>query len=147
MSVNEAVRPIVDMRNVLQRSRVAFGNRLDAIMREQDNAGEEVVELYQRWHERFLTLEEDADKDIANMVKDMPIVQRMIGIKGIGPMLSAKLVSMIDIERADTVSALWRYCGLSVINGQRERPVKGERLHYNARLKTLCYWTAESFIK
>ena len=81
------------------------------------------------------------------MVKHMPIVQRVTKVKGIGPMLAAKLVSMIDIERADTVSSLWRYGGWAVIDGQRERPTAGEKLHYNSRLKTTCYLIGVSFLK
>lgn len=54
---------------------------------------------------------------------------------------------MIDIHRCDTVSALWRYTGYGVVEGQRERPTKGERLHYNARLKTTLYLVATSFMR
>jgi len=112
---NDIVRPIVDLRDrALQKNRIAFGNRLVAIDDGRDTADPEARELFQRWHERFLELEEAADKDIAKLVKDMPIVKRMTKVKGIGPMLAAKLVSMIDIERADTVSALWKYSGFGL---------------------------------
>jgi hypothetical protein len=49
------------------------------------------------------------------------------------------VVGYIDITRCDTVSSLWRYAGWGVVDGKRERPVKGEKLHYNARLKTMCW--------
>jgi hypothetical protein len=65
----------------------------------------------------------------------------------VGDILAAKVISMIDIQRADTVSALWRYAGYGVVNGEREKPTKGEALHYNKRLKTTCYLIGSSFLR
>lgn len=145
---NSTLRALVDLRDrTLQKSRIAFSNRASAIERGADMADEATKELVAKWHERFDELESEADKDIARLVKDMPIVQQMTCVKGIGPLLAAKLVSMIDIERADTVSALWRYCGYAVMDGQRERPKAGEKLHYNIRLKTTLYLIGSSFVK
>jgi len=44
----------------------------------------------------------------------MTIIEAMCAIPGIKYILAAKLVSQIDITRADTVSALWRFCGMGV---------------------------------
>ena len=140
------VRALVDLRDrTLQKSRVAFSNRISAVDSGADKSGSK--ELFERWRTRFDELEKEADKDIAEMVKDIPIVQELTELKGIGPLLAAKLVSMIDIQKADTVSALWRFAGYAVIDGQREKPVKGERLHYNIRLKTTCYLVGVSFLR
>lgn len=57
------------------------------------------------------------------------------------------LIALIDITQADTVSALWRYAGMAVIDGERERMRKGEKLHYNIRLKTTMYLIGTSFLK
>ena len=62
-------------------------------------------------------------------------------------MTAAKIISMIDIERAPHVSSLWRYAGYAVFDGEREKPTKGEKLHYNKRLKTACYLLGGSFLK
>jgi hypothetical protein len=143
--MNNELRALVDLRDrTLQKSRIAFGNRVSAIDRGADDGNNELVA---RWQERFDALEKEADADIYAMVKDIPIVNDLDALKGIGPLLAAKLVSMIDIERADTVSALWRYAGYAVIDGARERPMKGEKLHYNARLKSTCYLIGTSFLK
>jgi hypothetical protein len=140
------LRALVDLRNMLQLNRIAFGNRLSAIERGTDS-GAASKSIIERWVERFQKLEDEADGDIADLVDDIPIVDEMIKVKGIGKLLAAKLISMIDIEKADTVSALWRYCGYAVIDGERERPTKGEKLHYNARLKTTCYLVGTSFLR
>jgi len=146
--MDTALRTLVDLRDrTLQKSRIAFSNRVSASERGADVADDVTKELFDKWHSRFDDLETEADKDIAKLVKDIPIVQYMTAVKGIGPLLAAKIVSMVDIERADTVSALWRYCGYGVINGEREKPTKGEKLHYNIRLKTTLYLVGGSFLK
>lgn len=146
--MNPTLRALVDLRDrTLQKSRIAFSNRVQALESGADNGHIATLELMQRWMDRFQELEKEADKDIAMLGKDLPIIQHMIEVKGVGPLLAAKVVSMIDIERASTVSALWRYCGYAVINGEREKLVKGEKSHYNTRLKTTCYLVATSFLK
>ena len=132
MSTNSNLRALVDLRDrTLQKSRVAFGLRVGAVERGADTMNEAGLEIIQRWNDRFNALEEEADKDIENMVKEIPIVEHMTDVKGIGKMLAAKVVSMIDIERADTVSALWRYAGYGLgdywqdANGNIVSPVSG----------------------
>jgi hypothetical protein len=64
---------------------------------------------------------------------------------GIGPIIAAGLAAHIDVTRARTVSALWRFAGQ---DPTADKKVKGQKLQYNARLKTLCsYKLAESFVK
>jgi hypothetical protein len=63
---------------------------------------------------------------------------------GIGPVLAAGLAAHIDVTRADSVSAVWKFAGLAP---GYDRKVKGTKLPYNARLKTLCWKLGESFCK
>ncbi len=143
--MDNELRTLVDLRDrTLQKARIAFSNRVSAIERGVDDGNKELVK---RWQQRFQELETACDQDIAILTKDTLIIQDMRQLKGIGNLLAAKLVSLIDINRADTVSALWRYCGYACIDGQRERPTKGEKLHYNTRAKTTCYLIATSFMR
>jgi hypothetical protein len=145
---NEAIRALVDLRDrTLQKSRIAFGNRVAALERGADEADPATQKIMAKWHERFEELEKEADKDIAALVGDVAIVKELTALRGVGNLLAAKIVAMIDIERADTVSALWRYAGYGVVEGARERPTKGEKLHYNIRLKTTLYLVATSFLR
>lgn len=148
MSNNSLLRALVDLRsNQVQKTRIAFSNRVSAIERGDDIASDKQREIVNRWKMRFLEMEKELDDDVADLVKDEPIFDELVCLKGIGPMLSAKIISMVDIERAPTVSSLWRYGGYGVIDGQRERPIKGQRLHYNIRLKSALYLVASSFLK
>ena len=142
------LRALVDLRDrTLQKSRIAFSNRLSAIERGDDTVSNGTVRLLERWHERFDDLESELDNDIKDMVKGNDLIECMTEVKGVAEILAAQVISMIDIERADTVSALWRYAGYGVVNGEREKPIKGEVLHYNKRLKTSCYKVGSSFLK
>ena len=143
------LRALVDLRDrQVQKARIQFGNRLSAIEREADDdsdSGQRVV--LERYLERFADLEDGLDKDIAEQVKGHPMYEQLSALKGIGPILSTKLLSMIDIELAPTVSSLWRFAGFGVVDGQREKRTKGEKAHYNGRLKTTCYLAGTSFLR
>jgi hypothetical protein len=142
------LRALVDLRDrQIQKARIQFGNRVSALERGADNGHAAQLIIAERWMERFKELEKELDRDIAGQVKDHPMFDYLTALKGVGPLLAAKLLSMIDIERADTISALWRYAGYAVIDGEREKPVRGEKLHYNSRLKTTCYLVATSFLR
>lgn len=145
---DSVLRALVDLRDrQIQKGRIQFQLRLDAIQRGADQSNGQQIEIVTRWMDHFAALESELDQDIAVAVATEPVYNDLVALKGIGPLLSAKLIAMIDIQRANTVSALWRYAGYAVINGKRERPVKGEKLHYNKRLKTTLYLVASSFLR
>lgn len=63
---------------------------------------------------------------------------------GIGPIIAAGLAAHIDVNKADTVSSLWKFAGLAP---GFDRKTKGTKLPYNSRLKVLCWKLGESFVK
>jgi hypothetical protein len=63
---------------------------------------------------------------------------------GIGPVIASGLAAHIDIEKAQSISAVWKFSGLAPGS---DRKIKGTKLAYNARLKTLCWKLGESFVK
>lgn len=143
------IRALVDLRDrTLQKSRIAFSNRLSAIEAGRDETDTKTHEMLSRWMERFDELEKIATHDIELASKGIDIIEHLTDLKGISYTLAAKVVSMIDIQRADTVSSLWKYAGYGVNgDGKRDKPVKGEKLVYNKRLKTACYLVGSSFLK
>lgn len=145
-SISVLARALVDLRDrIIQKARIQFSNRLSAIDRGTDNPT--YRHYIEQWMTKFQLLEDELDSSIKDLADDFPIVEYMCRVKGVGKTLALKTVVMIDIHRADTISALWRYAGYAVINGEREKPVKGEKLHYNIRLKTTCYLIGSSFLR
>ena len=148
MTQDTVLRALVDTRDrQIQKGRLQFGNRLDAITRGDDESSPAQTAIVRRWHKHFLDMEEELDKDIAAEVKQYGIYEYVTAVKGIGPMLAAKLIAMIDINRGQHVSSLWKYAGLAVVDGKSERPVKGQKLGYNKRVRTTCFLIASSFLK
>jgi hypothetical protein len=63
---------------------------------------------------------------------------------GIGPIIAAGLAAHIDVSKAETISAIWRFAGLAP---GFDRKTKGQTLPYNAHLKVLTWKAGESFCK
>lgn len=147
-NINDSpLRALVDTRQNIQKDRIRFGNRLSAIENGTDIVGQSTINILEEWNTRFAELEKEADDNIREVSKDYPIIDELVKIKGIGQLLAAKLVSPIDIHKADTISSLWRYCGYGTKEGVAEHMKKGEKIHYNTHLKTVCYLVGLSFIK
>ena len=62
---------------------------------------------------------------------------------GIGPVIAAGLLAHINIEKATTAGAIWRFAGLDPTTEWK----KGKKRPWNASLKALCWKAGESFVK
>lgn len=73
----------------------------------------------------------------------------VISIRGLkaGPLAAQLLAQIDDISRAPTASALIRFAGWAVIDGVAERNQKGEKSHFNRKLKGVCWNIADQFIR
>ena len=72
-----------------------------------------------------------------------PVGEWTRSILGIGPVLAAGLTAHIDIRKARTAGAIWRYAGLDPTVEWK----KGEKRPWNADLKLLCWKIGDSFVK
>lgn len=92
-----------------------------------------------------------AEKNIARLVKDLPVYDLAIDIRGIGPVALGGIVAECgDLSTYKSVSAVWKRAGLAVINGQRQRRVTGEAAlehGYSPRRRAVFYTFADSMIK
>jgi hypothetical protein len=145
--MSDYVFQLVQMREKIQKERKAFGNRLGAFERGDDEPAKGEKNVIERYFDKFQELENDVDSEIAEFIEHHKIYPYLTGVKGIGPSMAAQIVSQIDIRKADTVSALWRYAGYGVVDGKAERPTKGEKLHYNKNLKTVFYKVASQLLR
>lgn len=132
------------MRQAMQKHRIQMNNRASAVERGVSTLNPETALYFQ---EKFQGLEDELAGLISRAVKDHEMWDWLDRVKGIGPGLAGSLLSTIDIERAQTVSALWRYAGQGVVDGESERRKKGQKLGYNAGLKKTCYLIGSSFLK
>jgi len=91
----------------------------------------------------MLTLEKTIVSALDVSVRQTPLGRWCLAQYGIGPVLTAGLLADIDITKAKTASAIWRYCGLDPTSIWG----KGMKRPWNARLKVLCYKIGVSFLK
>lgn len=76
-------------------------------------------------------------------VQSKPVGQWLMAQKGIGPVISAGLLAHIDIHKAQTAGAIWKYAGID----PTQKWEKGQKRPWNAQLKVLCWKAGESFVK
>ncbi len=98
--------------------------------------------------EAFADIEEQIKNAFSKLLtnEDSPwylIAQWCLAQRGIGPVLTAGLLAHIDINKAKTAGAIWRFAGLD--------PTlvwdKGEIRPYNAELKQLTWHAGQCFMK
>lgn len=94
-------------------------------------------------------LEKDAFKEVERQAKTFGrIYDWMRAQKGCGPVMAGVILAYVDIHRAPTVSSLWKWCGLAVVDGHADRREKGKKAGYNPWLKSkMLAVLGESFIK
>jgi hypothetical protein len=71
------------------------------------------------------------------VLKQIPIYNLFLSkVYGVGPLFAAYAISQVDITISKNPSQLRRFFGLAVCNGRLERPTAGQKLPYNATLRT-----------
>lgn len=88
-------------------------------------------------------LETQVKRALSKYVDGHVVGSWLTSVHGIGPVISAGLLAHIDIRKADTVGAIWRFAGLDPTVEwlpKTKRP-------WNAGLKVLCWKAGESFVK
>jgi len=106
-------------------------------------SGIENPEPLQNIREVFFSAEKMMKRDIEKWCKGDFMATWAMSIVGIGPIIAGGLSAHIDIEKAPTAGAIWRFAGLC----PDQKLVKGKTRSWNAQLKVLCYHAGESFIK
>ena len=135
LSVNEA-RFLVDHYYQMQRDRIRSSNQMRQMAEEPH--------LVLEWLATQSTvLEKNIHAALDVYSNAHPIGKRMRTVVGVGPVISAGLLAHIDIERAKTAGAVWRFAGLDPTLEWK----KGQKRPFNANLKTLCWKLGESFVK
>jgi hypothetical protein len=142
------VKDVAGLYEGVQKLRVMLGNRIGAVEDDRSEASPATLEEWQGWFGQFQELEGDIADGMAAALEFHPLWPWLQCVKGIGPVLSARMLGQIPgIEGFETVSQLWRFAGLGVVDGKAERLVKGEKAHFNKKLKTIMYNIGRQFLK
>jgi len=117
----------------VRRSHLALQGRRDA----------ETEELYRRLKD----LEDYVDGRVGELIQSHPAYPWFSRVKGVGKENIAKVVGLIDIQKAQTISSLWKFSGRAPENGKAPQRVRGEKLSYNSRLRTMTWRLGTSLLK
>lgn len=137
LGVREA-RYFVNTYYDLQDYRIAAANQQRKLLE-----GEEPSEFMTWLNANLETLERQIKVTLDKWSAAQPMGIWARNITGIGPVISAGLLSHIDIAKAPTVGHIWRFAGLDPTVKWK----KGEKRPWNASLKRLCWLMGESFVK
>lgn len=66
-------------------------------------------------YEKLLESEKAHEKAIAYDVEGHIMYDWLKGVRGCGPLMSAAILSEVDITKCNTISSLFKYCGLDVV--------------------------------
>jgi hypothetical protein len=134
----DQVRFLVDAYYEMQANRIRSKNQERAL-----TESEEPTSVLSWLAQENFRLERQVKSALHHYSKSQPMGRWMMGITGVGPVLSAGLLAHIDIREAQTAGAIWRYAGLDPTSEWK----KGEKRPWNASLKVLCWKLGESFVK
>lgn len=139
---NQEARIAVDTYYQAQEFRKAAGNQISAIERGTDNAAKEHATL--SWmFAQFETIEKQIQRTLDAWSLTKPEGIWLRSIKGIGPVLASNFLAHLDITKAETAGAFWRFAGLDPTMVWE----KGKKRPHNAALKRACYLAADSWVK
>ena len=136
-SAGSDLRLLYQLFEEAQRSRIAHGERLRAIIQGRtlsdligntkdadpllksiargETAG--APRMLERAYSRATDDEACAEVALRESIERHPAWPWLTNIRGIGHLLAARLLSRLDVSRANTPSAFWAYCGLATIPG------------------------------
>lgn len=132
------IRYIVDLYYQIQDYRISSNNQAKALER-----SEEPNYLISSVKATFADIESDIKAVLTKWAKQRPEGEWLNSISGIGPVISAGLMSYLRCADYETVGHIWSYAGLLPEHRRR----KGQRISWNPKVKTLCWKIGESFVK
>lgn len=131
-------RYLVDAYYQLQKARIGTANQ----QRSLEASGEPHAVV--RWFKQTATTLEGQMRRVLGQYSQARVVGQWAELnRGIGPVLSAGLLAHLGDRDRPTVGRIWRFAGLDPTVIWK----KGEKRPWNARLKTLCWKVADSFVK
>lgn len=129
---------LVWMYYAMQKPRIRINNQRKAC--DKLGRSHEALDYY---YSEWLKLEKHLASILGRFARQSDIGRWMLSIKGIGPIITAGLISELDFT-VPSPGHFWSFCGL--VKG-KDKAVRGQKRPYNASLKRLCFLIGECFIR
>lgn len=143
----ETLKDLMDARSQTMKLAQKISNQFLAIKRGVDTMDPDTEAMLRAALEPVKARLAVVDKSIAKHLKNAPdpLVTVLMSVRGIGPVTAAGVINYIDLEKADSPSALWKYCGYHAASHARYN--KGEAGGGNKTLRTIFFNWAENVFK
>lgn len=144
---HEILKSLLDDRAQTMRLMMKINNQLLAYQRRTDHMNAETEAFLMASMKPVNDRLNEIDKHIVKHMKatDDALILSALGVEGVGQITVAGLTVYIDLQKADSPSALWKYVGLH--KASHERYTKGEAGGGNKTLRTMLWNMANSMMK
>lgn len=139
MTPHEA-RFFVDLYYTMQRYRIRMANQITALVLSKSDEPFSLVHLMLA---KAGLLENEIKGDLDSFSAARPLGEWARSNKGVGPIIAAGLLAHIDLDKAKTAGAIWRFAGLD----PTVKWLPKTKRPWNASLKVLCWKLGQSFMK
>jgi hypothetical protein len=130
----------------VQKVRIAMSNRVAAMVRDQ--LAEEWRLPAQTAADALLLTERGIDRQLERLARQHPMRRWVEQAPGIGLPGFARLMGITGpLSNFATVSKLWHYLGLHVVDGAAPRLVRGQKLTHSPQGRMVCHQLAEAIVK
>ena len=143
----DELKSMMDDRRQTMNLKQKMENQLLAYQRLTDVVNPDTVEFLKDSLEPVTKRLGRIDRQVEKHMRKSPdpLVQAAMGVVGVGPVTLAGMTVYVDIEKAQSASALWKYVGLHAAS--HERYTKGESGGGNKTLRTMLYNMAVAMMK
>lgn len=133
-----SVRSLVELYYSIQELRITYSTRAKELEKTKSDS-----QTLTHYVNQLRSLESSLKSPLESYASKSVSGSWALSQYGIGPVYAAGLSAYIDIERATTAGALWRYAGLD----SNVKWEKGTKPPFNPELKTLCWKMGNTFSK
>lgn len=143
----DEIKSRMDSRRQTMKTLMKINNQLLAYQRFTDEPNPEEVEFLTETMVPIKQRLDKIDRAVAKHMResDHPLVKAAMGVPSVGPITMAGMTVYVDLEKAASASALWKYTGLHAAS--HDRYTKGEAGGGNKTLRTMVWNMANSMTK
>jgi len=141
------LRAIMEDYRTCMKLRMKINNHMLAVERDMDEISPEIEAMFSKTLEIVIDQEMAFRKLIKKQLRkvDHPIVDIVQDIKGVGPISTAEIVTLVNIEKARYASSLCAFVGYA--GNSKDRYVKGQKGGGHKHLRTVLFNMGSSLMR
>lgn len=141
------LRAIMQDYRTCQKLRMKVFNHMKAVERDMDELTPDIEAMFANVLAEIRPLEKHFKKEAGKQLRkvDMPIIPVLMGIKGIGPIFTAEIITLLDIRQAKHASSFWKFVGYHI--AAKDRYVKGVKGGGHKHLRSVMYNVGVSLLR